>query len=74
MVRADGSTPSQHLADMVFCAGCGRPGEACDGCIRPFDPPRFCRRCGRRLAVSVTPAGYRARCRDHGELPPVNGG
>lgn len=49
------------------CAGCGRPANACDGrCRRPLDPPRFCTECGRRLAVQVTPAGYTARCREHG--------
>ncbi|MBF6554761.1 MAG: hypothetical protein IVW52_01165 [Acidimicrobiales bacterium] len=49
-----------------FCTGCG--GASCAGCGRPFDPPRFCSTCGRRLTVAVTPGGYRARCRDHGEL------
>jgi len=49
-----------------FCTGCGR--ASCTGCDRPLDPPRFCSSCGRRLTVAVTPGGYRARCRDHGEL------
>ncbi|HEV3367746.1 MAG TPA: hypothetical protein VG054_09795 [Acidimicrobiales bacterium] len=49
-----------------FCTGCGV--ASCAGCDRPFDPPRFCSSCGRRLTVAVTPGGYRARCRDHGEL------
>ena len=49
-----------------FCAGCGRPTNACAGCSRDLDPPRFCRRCGRRLTVAVSPSGFRARCRDHG--------
>jgi len=48
------------------CTACGSP--SCPGCGRILDPPRFCAACGRRLTVHVTPGGYRARCRDHGEL------
>jgi hypothetical protein len=48
------------------CTGCG--ATSCSGCARTLDPPRFCPACGRRLTVMVTPGGYRARCRDHGEL------
>jgi hypothetical protein len=51
----------------THCTGCG--SVSCGGCGRPLDPPRFCPDCGRRLTVTVTPAGYRARCRDHGDLP-----
>ncbi|MDE3086164.1 MAG: hypothetical protein KGJ77_05295 [Acidobacteriota bacterium] len=50
------------------CTGCGLPTDACEGCRRPLDPPRFCPHCGGRLAVRVTPAGYRATCRAHGAL------
>jgi len=50
-----------------FCTGCGSASTSCSGCNRPLDPPRFCPTCGRRLTVAVTPGGYRARCRDHGE-------
>jgi hypothetical protein len=50
------------------CVGCG--SVRCGGCSRTLDPPRFCPECGRRLTVAVTPGGYRARCRDHGELTP----
>ncbi|HUY22105.1 MAG TPA: hypothetical protein VMV22_07165 [Acidimicrobiales bacterium] len=49
-----------------YCTGCGRPRPDCPGCGRRLDPPRFCDRCGRRMAVVVTPAGFTARCRDHG--------
>jgi len=48
------------------CTSCG--SATCDGCARTLDPPRFCAACGRRLTVTVTPGGYRASCRDHGEL------
>ena len=52
---------------MEHCTGCGRLLDECSGCSRELDPPRHCPTCGRRLTVTVTPAGYRARCRDHGE-------
>jgi hypothetical protein len=53
----------------MFCQGCGRASEECDGsCRRLLDPPRFCEQCGRRLAVQVTPGHVEARCRDHGRV------
>jgi dethiobiotin synthetase len=53
----------------AWCRHCGRASGACDGaCARPLDPPRFCPRCGRKLAVQVAPTGHFARCRDHGPL------
>jgi hypothetical protein len=53
----------------TFCTGCGRgAGECLGGCVSELDPPRFCPRCGRRMAVTVVPTGATARCRDHGEL------
>jgi dethiobiotin synthetase len=54
-----------------FCAHCGRPGTKCQGtCARPLDPPHFCPRCGRKLAVQVSPTGHRATCQAHGPLGP----
>jgi predicted amidophosphoribosyltransferase len=53
-----------------YCAGCGRLTDACAGCTRDLDPPRFCPQCGRRLTVAVSPGGFRARCRDHGDVTP----
>jgi len=48
----------------AHCAGCGELlGDGCPGCLPRLDPPRFCGRCGRRLTVQVTPAGWTARCR-----------
>ncbi len=50
----------------AHCTACG--SVSCLGCSRTLDPPRFCADCGRRLTVTVTPGGFRAHCRDHGEL------
>jgi hypothetical protein len=52
----------------AFCDGCGRPVAECAGCRWEYDPPHFCRTCGTRLAVSVTPAGWHARCKVHGPV------
>jgi hypothetical protein len=53
----------------MYCRGCGRESSECDGtCRGPLDPPRFCPECGRKLDVQVTPQGFTARCRKHGEL------
>jgi hypothetical protein len=51
-----------------YCTGCGAATTECAGCTRDLDPPRYCPTCGRRLAVTVSPGAYRARCRDHGEV------
>jgi hypothetical protein len=54
----------------MYCLGCGRSEEDCDGtCRSPLDPPRYCPTCGNRLFVQVTPNGYTARCRKHGAAP-----
>jgi hypothetical protein len=50
-----------------FCAGCGKPvGDGdharCRLRLAGTDPPRYCTRCGRKLAVQVLPTGYTARC------------
>ena len=52
----------------AFCDGCGRPSAECAGCRWAYDPPHFCARCGVRMAVNVSPNGWRARCKQHGEL------
>ena len=62
----DGLDPTAASGTGPHCTGCG--SVSCIGCNRTLDPPRFCAECGRRLTVAVTPGGYRARCRDHGEL------
>ncbi|MHB1504614.1 MAG: biotin synthase auxiliary protein BsaP [Acidimicrobiales bacterium] len=66
---ADGAAeaPGGSPAEEAHCTGCGRPLSVCSGCGRALDPPRFCSRCGRRMAVLVTPGGYSASCRDHGQ-------
>ena len=62
--------PGETAGD-AHCTGCGQPVSLCPGCDRPLDPPRFCPRCGRRLTVAVSPGGFRARCRHHGQLGPT---
>jgi DNA-directed RNA polymerase subunit RPC12/RpoP len=53
----------------AFCSGCGRAVADCPGgCRRELDPPRFCPDCGKKLFAQVTPQGYRARCKAHGEF------
>ncbi|HRW38089.1 MAG: hypothetical protein KDB04_00515 [Acidimicrobiales bacterium] len=52
----------------AFCDGCGRPCAECAGCRWAYDPPHFCATCGVRMAVNVSPNGWRARCKQHGEL------
>lgn len=51
-----------------YCPGCGRSSADCAGCLWEYDPPHFCSRCGVRMAVNVRPGGWKARCREHGEL------
>ncbi|WP_426572000.1 hypothetical protein [Aquihabitans sp. McL0605] len=55
-------------ASAAFCPGCGRPVAECAGCLWEYDPPHFCPQCGTRLAVNVSPNGWRARCKAHGEV------
>lgn len=55
-------------AIVPHCTSCGRPLADCGGCGRTLDPPRFCATCGTRLAVVVTPTGWRGRCKHHGEV------
>jgi len=51
----------------MYCQWCGRPSQECDGsCRSPLDPPRFCRQCGRKLSVQLTPIDFRAECPVHG--------
>jgi primosomal protein N' len=62
----------------THCTGCGKPlttagapdGDRCGGCARPIDPPHYCPVCGGWLAVTVNPTGWKARCREHGEIRP----
>ncbi|HUA96144.1 MAG TPA: hypothetical protein VMB82_11535 [Acidimicrobiales bacterium] len=60
----------------TYCTGCGKPldtsagapgADRCGGCARPIDPPHYCPHCGQWLAVTVSPTGWKARCREHGE-------
>jgi hypothetical protein len=54
-----------------FCDRCGRVlggGETHPACLaaRELEPPRYCRACGRRTMVQVTPDGWSSRCSRHG--------
>jgi hypothetical protein len=59
---------------MSWCDRCGRAlddGEhATCRAARVLEPPRYCAHCRRRMVVQVTPTGWTARCREHGELTP----
>jgi hypothetical protein len=61
-----GSEPVPGDAAGSHCTSCGRPVADCPGCRRELDPPRFCHRCGTRLAVRVSPGGFAGRCKHHG--------
>jgi hypothetical protein len=52
----------------VYCGRCGEPGthEACERALA-LEPPRSCAVCRRRMVVQIVPAGWRARCSEHGE-------
>ncbi|MHB1536225.1 MAG: biotin synthase auxiliary protein BsaP [Acidimicrobiales bacterium] len=52
------------------CAGCGLPVAGCNtagACTGPFEPPRHCTTCGKRLRVVIIPTGWTATCREHGD-------
>jgi hypothetical protein len=57
-------TEAERHAAAPYCDGCGAPVAAAghEHCRELTDPPRYCARCGRKLAVQVLPAGYEARC------------
>ncbi len=64
---ADAPAAARHPGHM---AGDAPATDRCPGCARPIDPPRYCPTCGGWLAVTVTPTGWTARCRVHGDLAP----
>ena len=53
-----------------WCGHCGAAltAEGHADCRRmaELDPPRYCPHCRRRTVVQVTPAGWSARCSEHG--------
>ncbi|WP_344864703.1 hypothetical protein [Planomonospora alba] len=55
-----------------YCDHCGGPADGADHgpcrAARELEPPRYCARCRRRMVVQVTPAGWSARCAEHGTL------
>lgn len=56
----------------AFCGHCGEQVAGGDhaGCEArlALEPPRFCRSCGRRMKVQVTPTSWTASCVEHGDL------
>ena len=64
-----GSPTDGSPAAPAFCPGCGKatPG-GCPGCLWEYDPPHYCTACGLRLAVNVSPNGWKARCKTHGDV------
>jgi hypothetical protein len=56
----------------MYCEHCGEPRDqgahlSCLAALR-MEPPRYCAECRRRMVVQVTPAGWTARCVEHGIL------
>ncbi len=47
--------------------GAGEQHAACASALK-LEPPRYCGQCARRMVVQVTPAGWTARCVEHGVL------
>ena len=60
------------VALVPFCDGCGEPLTVTghERCVaaRAYEPPRYCPQCRRRMVVQVLPAGWSARCVEHGTL------
>ena len=56
----------------TYCGHCGLllAEGTHDACGRrlELEPPRYCLACRRRMVVQVTPAGWSARCVEHGEI------
>lgn len=54
----------------TYCGHCGETIEARDhtACLERLrmEPPRYCTRCRRRMVVQVVPAGWTAKCVEHG--------
>lgn len=57
-------------AATTYCDRCGGQlaDDTHDQCrrYRELEPPRYCRHCGCRLVVQITPRGWTARCPRHG--------
>ncbi len=56
-----------YALPLASCGLCGEPGrhDACERALA-LEPPRYCTRCRRRMVVQVVPAGWSARCVEHG--------
>ena len=56
----------------LYCGRCGMElvigdHSECEEALH-LEPPRYCEVCRRRMIVQVTPAGWTAHCKEHGEL------
>ncbi|MEI6693333.1 MAG: hypothetical protein WCL12_01220 [Actinomycetes bacterium] len=62
--------------EALWCDRCGeslREGDHFDCQVaRNLEPPRFCSSCRRRMVVQVLPAGWSARCSEHGVVDQLN--
>jgi hypothetical protein len=60
------------VIEIVYCDRCGELVGTGDhgACVqaRELEPPRYCVVCRRRMVVQVTPGGWTATCRTHGEI------
>lgn len=55
-----------------YCGRCGAilssgDHQACEAALK-LEPPRYCEVCRRRMIVQITPTGWKARCKQHGEI------
>ncbi|TLM72811.1 hypothetical protein FDW81_11990 [Pseudarthrobacter sp. NamB4] len=60
-----GSAPPSTLQQASCTSGTDDAHRACRARLQ-LEPPRYCRQCGRRLKVQVTPHSWRASCSRHG--------
>lgn len=53
-----------ELADAVLSGAAELPKDP----LRPYDAPRICPLCGRRMVVKISPMAWEAACSRHGLL------
>ncbi|MCQ4617746.1 hypothetical protein [Corynebacterium sp. CCUG 70398] len=55
---------NSELASAVLSGEVSLPADP----ARPYDAPRICPLCQRRMVVKISPMGWAAACSRHGEL------